>query len=239
MTGIDHILMIFTIFILGFLIGRIAAVAIEALPEGRFFFFKNLRNKKFSLSNFIVQLIVGIVFVLIHSKYGISAEFMFFAYIMLILITMFFIDLKTKTIPDELVASGFLGGFIAFIYNIFIPLKIYPSSGWWEPLIGMLPGSGILLTIAVLGMIFYKSDDVMGMGDVKIFAPIGMLLGWKMCMLALLISMFIGGVTSLILVLLRVKKRKDTIPFGPFMSLAVLIVILFGEEIWKWYFYWM
>ena len=86
-------------------------------------------------------------------------------------------------------------------------------------------------------MIIYKSDEVMGMGDVKIFAPVGMFLGWKMCMLTLVVSMFVGGITSIILVLFRIKKRKDTIPFGPFITLATLIVILFGKDIWGWYFF--
>jgi len=239
MTGLNYIFLQVIIFILGVIVGRVAIAAIEALPENKMLFFKNLHNIRFSLSSLLVQLVVGVIFVLIYNKYGITAEFIFFIYIMLILVIMFFIDLRTKTIPNELVIIGVLGGLIAFIYNIFIPLKVYPTSNWWEPLIGILPGSGILLSIAILGAIIYKSDDVMGMGDVKIFAPIGMFLGWKMCILALLMSMFIGGITSITLVLFRIKKRKDTIPFGPFIAISVLIVILFGEDIWKWYFSWM
>jgi len=238
MTVSNYIFVNLIIFVTGFLIGRIATAAIQTLPEGKEPLFKSLINSKLTLKGFVVQLIAGVVFVLIYNKYGVKAESFFFAYIMLILVAMFFIDLKTKTIPDELVIAGLAGGLIAFIYNMFIPLEIYPSTSWWEPLIGILPGSGVLLAIAILGMIIYKSDEVMGMGDVKIFAPVGMFLGWKMCVLALVMSMFIGGVASILLILLRIKKRKDTIPFGPFIALAALIVILFGKDIWNWYFIW-
>lgn len=236
-SNLNHIFVNIMIFIAGFLIGRVVVIVIETLPEGKALLLKNLFSTRFTLKGFIVQLITGAVFVLIYSKYGMTAEFFFFVYIMIILIIMFFIDLRTKIIPDELVIAGLAGGLVAFTYNIFIPLEIYPSTSWWEPLIGILPGSGVLLSITVLGMIIYKSDEVMGMGDVKIFAPVGMFLGWKMCMLTLVVSMFVGGITSIILVLFRIKKRKDTIPFGPFITLATLIVILFGKDIWGWYFF--
>lgn len=266
MIGLNYIIKNLIVFVAGSLIGKISNAAIASFPEGRVELFKSwFRNwscnrKKYKekreddheritdkfasnidhsfVGKIFIQLITGIIFTLIYNKYGLTAEFFSFSYIILILITMFFIDLRTKIIPDELVIAGLAGGFLVFIYNAFLPLSIYPSASWWEPLMGVLPGSGILLLIAILGMAIYKSDEVMGMGDVKIFAPIGMFLGWKMCIFALMMSMFIGGMTSILLILFRVKKRKDTIPFGPFIAIAVLVTVLYGRDIWTWYFSW-
>ena len=235
MTGLNYIFLQVIIFILGVIVGRVAIAAIEALPENKMLFFKNLHNIRFSLSSLLVQLVVGVIFVLIYNKYGITAEFIFFIYIMLILLIMFFIDLRTKTIPNELVIIGVLGGLIAFIYNIFIPLKVYPTSNWWEPLIGILPGSGILLAIAILGAIIYKSDDVMGMGDVKIFLPIGLILGFRLAVMSLIFSVFIGGFAGLFLIITGLKNRKSQIPFGPFIVSGTFLAILFGHEIISWY----
>lgn len=183
-----------------------------------------------------VYIMTGIIFVLVFAKYKLTMDFIFFAFLLSILIIVFFVDFNTKTIPNGLVLTGLAGGLIVFLYNLFQPLVIYSTNKWWEPLLGLLPGSGFLLLIAILGSIIYRSGETMGMGDIKIFAPVGMFLGWKMCTLALLISMLLGGTTSLLLIILKIKKRKDTIPFGPFITVASLIVIFFGKHIWTWYF---
>ncbi len=180
--------------------------------------------------------ITSLTFILLFIKYGLTAEFVFFSYLMLILIIMFFVDIETKTIPNTLVLAGLAGSSAVFLYNIFIPLKIYENGKWWQPLLGILPGSGLLLIIAIVGLVVYKNDEVMGMGDVKIFAPIGIFLGWRMCILSLIISIFIGGITSLLLIILKIKGRRDTIPFGPFITVAAFITIMWGQEIWMWYF---
>ena len=101
---------------------------------------------------------------------------------------------------------------------------------------GMALAGIILGAIGIFGAIIYKNDEVMGMGDVKIFAPIGIFLGWKMCAMALAISMFLGGLASILLIVLSIKKRKDTIPFGPFIAIAAFITVMWGQDIWSWYF---
>jgi leader peptidase (prepilin peptidase)/N-methyltransferase len=114
-------------------------------------------------------------------------------------------------------------------------MPAYGGGGWWTPLIGMVTGSGLLLLIAIAGMLIYKTDDAMGMGDVKLFAPIGLLLGWKLCLAALFISVLLAGFSSIFLMLIRKKGRKDTIPFGPFIVTAAYITMLFGWDIVNWY----
>ncbi len=225
------------VFFIGLIVGHFNGVFIHILPENK------PLNKPFLkywtsylIKGIWTKVITGAIFVLLYEKYGLTADFIFFAYLLSILIIMFFVDIKTKTIPNTLVLAGLAGGALAFLYNLFHPLVIYDTNKWWEPLVGLLPGSGFLLLIAILGVIIYKSDEVMGMGDVKIFAPIGIFLGWKMCTLSLLISMFLGGLTSILLIVFKIKKRKDTIPFGPFIAIASLIVILWGKYIWAWYF---
>ena len=221
------------VFFTGLIVGHFNNVFVYILPESKPFF----KHWTSHPSKCIwVKVITGAIFVLLYIKYGLTADFIFFAYLSSILIIMLFIDIKTSTIPNILVLAGLAGGAAAFLYNLFHPLIMYDSNKWWEPLAGLLPGSGFLLLIAILGVIIYKSDEVMGMGDVKIFAPIGIFLGWKMCTLALLISMLLGGLTSILLIIFRIKKRKDTIPFGPFIAFASFIVILWGKHIWTWYF---
>jgi leader peptidase (prepilin peptidase)/N-methyltransferase len=75
----------------------------------------------------------------------------------------------------------------------------------------------------------------MGMGDVKLMAPIGLFLGWKLCITALALSVILGGLTSIVLMLLRIKKRKDTVAFGPFLVIGAFVTIIRGWEITGWF----
>ncbi|NLC69397.1 MAG: prepilin peptidase [Clostridiaceae bacterium] len=222
--------------IIHILLDRILLEKKSLLECWRDFRDKKRKGEAGEIREIIVVFSTAAVFILVFSKYGLTADFAFFAYLMCILIIMFFIDIKTKTIPNGLVLAGLAGSAAAFVYNIFLPLKIYEDGRWWSPLLGILPGSGLLLLTALFGAIVFKNEEVMGMGDVKIFAPVGIFLGWKMCALVLVLSMFLGGLASIILIILSIKKRKDTIPFGPFIAIAAFIAIMWGQDIWFWYF---
>ena len=183
-----------------------------------------------------VEIITAGVFTLLYARYKFSAQFLAFAFIVVILIAVAFIDIDHRIIPNGLVLSGLVGGIPVIIYHIFDPLPIYGDDAWWEPLLGLLPGTLFLFVIFLLGLLIYKSDEVMGMGDIKLFAPIGLFLGWRMCILALITAIVLAGISSLILMLTGTKKRKDTIPFGPFIVLGTLISMLAGWDILIWYF---
>jgi len=182
-----------------------------------------------------VELLTALLFTLLFYKYSLSIYFIAAIYITAILIAVFFIDYEHKIIPDELVIAGLVGGIILVIYNIFNPIWIYGDRNWWNPLVGMVTGSGFLFIVALIGLIIYKTDDAMGMGDVKIFAPIGIFLGWKMTILALTISIFLCGIISLSLIITRLKSRQDAIPFGPFIVIGTFVTLMWGWDILNWY----
>lgn len=139
-------------------------------------------------------------------------------------------------IPNGLVLTGLAGGAAVFLYHAFVkPFRIYESTLWYTPLVGMVSSSGILFIIALIGLLVYKNDGAMGMGDVKIFMPIGLFLGWKLSLLTLVLSVFFGGITSLVLLILKIKGRKSAIPFGPFIVVAALFSALYGNQFLSWY----
>lgn len=182
-----------------------------------------------------VELLTAVIFAVLAMKYALQFEFFAYAFLMAVLVAVLFIDLEHLIIPDELVLAGLAGGAAVIVWNLFRPMAIYGDTHWWNPVVGMLTGSGVLFLVALVGMWIYKSDEAMGMGDVKIFIPIGMFLGWKMALLALLLAILISGVTSLILLLFRIRKMKSAIPFGPFIVAASFIVLMRGWELLAWY----
>jgi leader peptidase (prepilin peptidase)/N-methyltransferase len=184
----------------------------------------------------LVELLTAAVFVILFSRFGLTVPFFAFAYLMTILTAVFFIDIDRRIIPNGLVLAALAGGLVFFVYNCIYPNpQVFGDNKWWTPLAGMLPGSGFLLLVAILGSIIYRTEDAMGMGDVKLMAPIGLFLGWKLCITALALSVILGGLTSIVLMLLRIKKRKDTVAFGPFLVIGAFVTIIRGWEITGWF----
>ncbi len=184
-----------------------------------------------------VEFITGVIWLATFLRYGISIETLALIFLFSILIPVFLIDFVHMIIPNGLVLTGLLGGAGFFAYHILIhPISFFDSSRWYAPLIGMLSASGILFLVALLGLVIYKNDGAMGMGDVKIFLPIGLILGWKLALLTLFLSVMLGGIISIILLIFKIKDRKSAIPFGPFIVMATLICGLYGYPILNWYF---
>ena len=72
-------------------------------------------------------------------------------------------------------------------------------------------------------------------GDIKLFATVGMFLGLKLTALAMLLAFILGSIAGLILIIFKLKKMKDAIPFGPFIALGSAIAMFVGDNILSWY----
>lgn len=185
----------------------------------------------------LIELLTGFVFLVVYLRYGISVETLALVYLFSILLAVFFIDLKHMIIPNGMVLLGMAGGALIMVYNLFVPFSLYQPAQWYTPLIGMVSASGILFLVALVGLLIYGNDGAMGMGDVKLFIPIGMFLGWKLALLSLFIAVMLGGITSIVLLILKVVKRKSAIPFGPFIVAGTFIAVMAGYDILSWRLY--
>ena len=77
-----------------------------------------------------------------------------------------------------------------------------------------------------------------GFGDVKLAFVLGVFTGyggWGLTVLSAFGGFFIGGVTSVVLIVARIRSRKDFIPFGPPLMVASWIAIGWGRAILDWY----
>ena len=57
----------------------------------------------------------------------------------------------------------------------------------------------------------------------------------KLTALAMLLALFLGSIAGLILIIFKLKKMKDAIPFGPFIALGSAIAMFVGDNIISWY----
>jgi len=99
---------------------------------------------------------------------------------------------------------------------------------------------GLSVMIGIAGGLFLAivllSRGGMGGGDVTLIAALGFVIGIKYILLTIFLSFILGAIISIILLVTKLKTRKDPIPFGPFIVLAFFITVLWGSEIINWYF---
>lgn len=184
----------------------------------------------------VVEVLTAVVVTTLFIRFDATIYFLLFAFLFTVLITIFFIDIRYRIIPNKLVIAAIIVGLPLVILNIFRPIyEIFGYEKWWAPIVGFFSGSGLLLLVAVLGGIILKTDDAMGMGDVKLMAPIGLFLGWKLSLISLIISIVIAGASGILLIIMKLKRSKDTIPFGPFIIIGAYVTIMWGWDIIKMY----
>lgn len=116
-------------------------------------------------------------------------------------------------------ALGVIGGGLAWVPNW---LESPESGRLIAAMLGMGVGSGSLYGVGVLGRLAFRKD-AMGLGDVKLMALLGAVLGWKGVLLAIFIACLLG---SIIGIALKVSSRSSYIPFGPFLAAGAAILIL-------------
>ncbi len=82
----------------------------------------------------------------------------------------------------------------------------------------------------------YKLTKGRGMadGDMYVALYIGILLGWPRGMVAMILSFVIGASVGVFLIVSKLRTRKDTLPFVPFMVIATFISLSWGTAIWQW-----
>ncbi len=165
----------------------------------------------------IVELMTGLLFVLAPLVLGWSSE-LFIAWTLISLFMIIFVsDLSYMLIPDK-VLLVFAGIFL--LERIFLPLN-----PWWDSLVGAGVGFLLLLLIAII------SKGGMGGGDIKLFALIGFVVGIKLMLLSFFLSTLFGAIFGISGLIIGKLKRKNPIPFGPFIAAGTLTAYFFGDII--------
>ena len=169
------------------------------------------------------MLLTAVIYVTLVYVYGIqdtliaNLDLIKFIILTPMLLSAFVIDYKLQIIPNRLNLTIFEVGIIfAFLYglsNMAITINM---------LLGMVAGGGIFLLITLLGGLFY-GKEAMGFGDVKLMGALGLFFGLSNIIVITLVSFLIGAILSIILLVTKIKKSDEYIPFGPFIVIATFL----------------
>ncbi|TDQ37956.1 prepilin peptidase [Aureibacillus halotolerans] len=167
------------------------------------------------------ELLTAAVFAVTYMTFGLQwytvIVLLFFALLHMISVS----DLFFMRIPNIILL---VGGGLVVIVQLFNPYMTLVSS-----LIGGAVGFGVLFLLMVI------SRGGMGAGDVKLFFFVGFVLGWGDTLLVLFLASLLGAVYGIIGRIAGRFERKQSIPFGPFISLGAVIVVLYGDILQRWY----
>lgn len=189
-------------------------------------------KKKISIKYPFVELVTGVAFLITYRYFGISLltlKMIVFIFMLLVIaFTDFFTSLDTENfecgvIPVVLTRGGMILGVILSL--LVVPgLKTFLNSA-----IGFLVGGLIVWLPGFVYQIITKKEG-MGFGDVELMAMIGTFLGYKPILLILILSSLFGIIVGIPVILIK-KDRNFPLPFGPFISLATIVYVFYGDPL--------
>lgn len=163
----------------------------------------------------IFEFTSGILFALCFVVFGYSLECLFYIVFISMLLIIIISDYQTMIIPDSVLIVSL---------GILIIIKFFMSS---IEVVGMslLAGVGafiFMLLLKLFGDFLFKKES-MGGGDIKLMAIYGFVLGFPMS----IVSVFLAAIIGLPISLLVLKSKKNhEIPFGPFLAVSAIVIVL-------------
>lgn len=102
-------------------------------------------------------------------------------------------------------------------------------------LIGAGIGLGVFFLFYLVGQ-FVFGPGALGFGDVTLAMTMGAMLGFPYIVFALTIGIILAGLASVLLILARTSTLRTYIPYGVYLALAGIIMLVWGDKILGWYF---
>jgi len=172
----------------------------------------------------VVELLTGLMTVATFARFGVGPVGLIYVAFVCALIVVSFIDLEFQIIPDEISLGGLV---VALVLSLLVP-QLHGTDarlvGVGRAVIGMLVGGGLLYGTGMLGDFLFKKES-MGGGDIKLLAMAGAVLGWKAVLLTFFLAPILALPPGLVILL---TKKEHVIPYGPFLSLALVVSLFFG-----------
>ncbi len=161
----------------------------------------------------------GLLFVLSYLSFGLTYELIIALTFISMLIIIMVSDYHYMIISDEVLIFFTIAILIeqGFIYGVDVLPRILSG----------LISFAAMFVIKIFGDLIFRQES-MGGGDIKLLGIFGLVLGWQNALISIVVASFIGLPISLIAVNL---KKTHIVPFGPFLAMGAIIVLLTHVDI--------
>lgn len=142
-------------------------------------------------------------------------------------VTLTLTDLDHKLIPNRILFPGTVVGAVLLTAGALI------ESG---PILRAFAGGAIYFFVLLI--VALAARGAFGFGDVKLAFLLGLFTAyrsWETLIVAVFAAFLLGGLVSLVVIVFRLKDRKDTIPFGPYLVAGAYLAIAWAGTIASWY----
>lgn len=179
-------------------------------------------DEKISIRYPIIELATGLLFLLSYCLYGFGWDFFRHIILWSMLLNTAIIDYEHMVIMDA----------VLLLFSPFMIFYIIFSGAMAaDYLLGGAIGFGAYLLIYLLARLVYR-EEAFGLGDVLLMGSAGFFFGKNEVIVAAIMSFYIAVFVIVIRKFLGGQiKRKDEIPFGPYICIAVFITSIFGVQI--------
>ncbi|AOR24631.1 prepilin peptidase [Clostridium taeniosporum] len=200
--------------------------SIDLVPVLSYLFLKGkcrYCNEGISIRYPLIEILNAILYLIIFCNYGLTFEFFKYTLLSSLLIVIGMIDYQTQDIYTSTIMFGIIVGIIFMTLDFFINKGSISNY-----ILGAIIG---FLALAIIVII----TKGMGIGDAEITLVCGLFLGIKGVIFTLFLGIIIGGIVAIIILILKLKNAKDAMAFGPCLSIAALMYILWGDSIINFY----
>ncbi|HEY6737129.1 MAG TPA: prepilin peptidase [Candidatus Saccharimonadia bacterium] len=146
---------------------------------------------------------------------------------LVLLVALAAFDARWMLLPDKLMAP-------LAVVAVGYMLTAAGTSGSWRVITGSL-GAAVVFGGAFLLLTVLTRGRGMGGGDIKLAFVMGLMLGLKATALAMLVAFNVAALVGIGLIVMKHRRRRDQIPFGPFLVLGTVVAFLWGRQVFEWY----
>lgn len=170
----------------------------------------------------LVELVTGLLTMGVVWHFGITIASLALCFLLWGLLALTMIDIDEQLLPDQLTLPLLWLGLLLNINETFVPLS--------DAVIGAAAGYLSLWLVFQLFRLLTGKEG-MGYGDFKLFALFGAWFGWQILPLVLLLSSLVGAVIGIGQIVFRGRDHQIPIPFGPYLAIAGLVAMFWGDQI--------
>jgi leader peptidase (prepilin peptidase) / N-methyltransferase len=184
----------------------------------------------------IVELVTAILFGLstweLLGAYGPTGaeptvRWVFWLVVLVLLIVLAVYDARWLILPDKIMLPLIV---VALVYSVAMASLTHSTQVLLGPLLAGVMAGGVFYAI-----VYFSKGRAMGGGDIKLALVMGLLLGLKGTLVAMLVAFNTAAIVGIVMIALRRRKRNDQIPFGPFLVGGTVVAFLYGQQLVAWY----
>ena len=172
------------------------------------------------LSYLVIEIVTGILYAVCYHEYGLSPELIISVIFISILIIVIVSDIEYMIILDEVLVFGSVITIIFYLILYGLDVTVYHVLDAALAFVAMY-------ALKLLGDFIFKKESLGG-GDIKLMFFFGLVIGLPLSVITIFVATFIAFPIALFVLF---SRRDNMIPFGPFLSMAAILILISGINI--------